>query len=154
MFESLEIRVLLSATFDSTTGLLKVTGTPLADSIRLRQSGLVLTLLDNGASSTFDATKVKQISVYGLGGNDTIALRGPGGGDVSIRALLDGADGNDTLTGGLAGDQLMGGPGNDLLDGNRGADGVIGGAGIDTYTYASRIKDLRISIDGAGNDGE
>ncbi len=90
MFESLEIRVLLSATFDSTTGLLKVTGTPLADSIRLTQSGLVLTLLDNGASSTFDATKVKQISVYGLGGNDMIALRGPGGGDVSIRSLLDG----------------------------------------------------------------
>jgi hypothetical protein len=44
MFESLEIRMLLSATLDTTTGLLKVTGTPVADSIRLTQSGQVLTL--------------------------------------------------------------------------------------------------------------
>src|SRR5258706_8234267 len=149
MFESLEIRVVLSATFDPTTGLLKVTGTPLADTIRLTQSGAVLTLSDNGVNSTFDATKVKQIAVYGLAGNDTIALRGPNGNDVSIRGYLEGGDGNDTLTGGLAGDQLMGGAGNDLLDGNRGADGIIGGAGVDTVSYVSRTVDLRVSIDGA-----
>src|SRR5260221_9562391 len=142
MFESLEIRVLLSATFDSTTGLVKVTGTPLADSIRLTQSGLVLTLLDNGASSTFDATKVKQISVYGLGGNDMIALRGPGGGDVSIRSLLDGGDGNDTLTGGLAGDQHSGGAGKEPRDGKRGADGNQSGGGSDTGADRGRNKKL------------
>jgi len=79
MFESLEIRVLLSAAFDPKTGLLKVTGTPQVDTIRLTQTGQVLTLLDAGKTSTFDASKVKQITVQGLGGNDSIALRGPSG---------------------------------------------------------------------------
>src|SRR5690349_2518430 len=101
MFEPLELRVLLSAAFDPKTGVLKVTGTAAADSLQISQSGNVLTVLQNGAKSTFDATKVKRVELYGLGGNDALALRAPTGQDVLIPSLLDGGDGNDTLTGGL-----------------------------------------------------
>src|SRR4051812_33328440 len=138
MIEPLEIRVFLSAAFDPKTGLLKVTGTPSADTLQVSQSGGTLTVAQSGAANTtFDATKVKRIEIYGLGGNDTIALRGPSGGDVQqIASLLDGGDGNDTLTGGLRGDTLK------------------GGNGVDTASYVSRNVDLRITLDGVADDGQ
>src|SRR6476469_6396014 len=137
MIEPLEIRVLLSAAFDPATGLLKVTGTPSAETLQVSQSGNTLTVTQTGAANTtFDATKVKRIEIYGLGGNDTIALRGPSGGDVSIASLLDGGEGNGPLTGGLRGDTLK------------------GGNGVDTASYVARNVDLRITLDGVADDGQ
>ena len=54
---------------------------------------------------------------------------------------IQGLAGDDTLTGGAAGDHLDGGAGDDLITGNGGADSLIGGDGNDTIdagpTYAS-----------------
>jgi Ca2+-binding RTX toxin-like protein len=83
---------------------------------------------------------------------------------------LDGGDGNDVLHGDEVGvqregtDTLRGGAGRDLLDGGRFArdprtgrvskDRIYGDTGVDTVTYAGRVANLAVSLDGAANDGE
>lgn len=68
-------------------------------------------------------------------GNDNIT--GSIAGDV-IDALggndiVDGAGGNDQLSGGAGNDRLIGGAGDDTLNGDGGSDTLIGGAGADTF---------------------
>jgi Ca2+-binding RTX toxin-like protein len=48
---------------------------------------------------------------------------------------------------------LDGGPGNDTIDGGLGPDALIGGPGADTVSYASRTQPVKVSLDGAANDG-
>jgi Ca2+-binding RTX toxin-like protein len=78
------------------------------------------------------------ILVYGYGGNDTIRLesRSASGTTVFITnpAILDGGDGNDTLSasGSKAPAVLLGGSGKDDLIGGPGRDILIGGLGSDT----------------------
>lgn len=67
----------------------------------------------------------------------------------SISATLDGAAGNDTLTGGSAADYLYGGIGDDTLNGGGGADLMVGGAGNDTYT----VDNASDSVVEAGSEG-
>ena len=94
-----------------------------------------------------------------------------------------GGDGNDTITGNSAANQLFGGRGADVLDGGAGADTMIGGTGDDiylvdnagdvvteksnegndavnaaiTYTLAINVENLTLtgtsSINGIGNSG-
>jgi Tol biopolymer transport system component len=61
---------------------------------------------------------------------------------------IDGGPGDDTLTGGAAGDRISGGDGNDSILGQRGPDTIFGGAGND------RIKGNRgdDSVDGGLGD--
>ena len=51
-----------------------------------------------------------------------------------LNDVLQGLDGNDSLTGGALADHLLGGIGNDLLDGGTGNDSLNGGAGHDTLS--------------------
>ena len=48
--------------------------------------------------------------------------------------VIDGGDGNDTITGGAGGEALSGGAGNDILNGGAGNDTLIGGPDADTLT--------------------
>ena len=82
------------------------------------------------------------LSIYGLGGNDTI-----GGGSNSD--LLDGGIGNDVLIGASGHDHLVGGADNDETSGGPGNDWHEGGNGDDTLYDAAGADMLD---GGAGND--
>ena len=62
---------------------------------------------------------------------------------------IDGAGGNDTITGGSAADRLSAGVGNDSIIGNDGADTIYGGAGNDTLDGSAGNDIIRA---GSGND--
>ncbi len=49
--------------------------------------------------------------------------------------MVDGGDGNDTITGTDGADLLIGGAGNDIVDGNRGNDVALLGDGDDTFQW-------------------
>src|SRR5262249_3398602 len=101
---------------------------------RILVNGGAVTIL--GGTPTVANTTT--ISVFGLAGNDTIALDEANG--ALPRALLFGGDGNDTLTARSGAAQLVGQAGNDTLLGKRGNDMLFGGDGNDLLTG------------GAGND--
>src|SRR5262249_49149376 len=52
-----------------------------------------------------------------------------------VQLLLDGGDGNDTLTGSAGNDRLLGEDGNDLINGSRGSDVALMGDGDDTFVW-------------------
>ena len=107
----------------------------------------------------------KSISVFGLGGNDTIRLdetNGPlpaaqlfggSGNDIltggSGADALHGQDGNDQLSGGAGDDFLLGQSGTDVMFGGDGADQMFGGAGDDT---ADGDRGDDVAFLGDGND--
>src|SRR5204862_7420568 len=72
------------------------------------------------------------IQVFGLDGNDQIALNEANGALPAARMF--GGNGNDTMTGGSGADQLFGQAGNDTLLGKGGADLLFGGADNDVLT--------------------
>src|SRR5690242_12028724 len=113
MLEGLENRCLLSATLNAATGVLSVTGTAGPDVIRLGRGGSQVVVVESGSARSFDASKVKSITIDGRAGNDLITLHGSGtpagGGEISVPATLAGGAGNDLLTGGTAADALSGG---------------------------------------------
>jgi Ca2+-binding RTX toxin-like protein len=59
----------------------------------------------------------------------------------------------DVLTGDSAANVIDGLGGNDLIDGGLGADVLDGGAGTDSATYADRATGVRVSLNGAADDG-
>lgn len=67
------------------------------------------------------------IAIFAFAGNDFVHLDN----QVSVRALLDGGDGSDTLRAGGATALLLGGAGDDLLLGGSARNILIGGAGKD-----------------------
>jgi Ca2+-binding RTX toxin-like protein len=164
-FEALEERRLLSISFNSSTGLMTVTGTNLNDLIQVGQSGTTLKIIQ-GSSFTYynlNTTKVKKVAIYGLAGNDTLLVSS----NVTIPAYIDGGTGNDSITGGAGNDTLIGndgndtlrgfggndslsgGNGNDILDGGYGNDTLSGGPGNDTADYSNRPENLTLKV-GAG----
>jgi Ca2+-binding RTX toxin-like protein len=148
----------LTATL-SDTGVLHVDGTEGRDNIIIRVKGDVLTVkgtpiqMTDGPHASVSAALVKSIEVNGLGGNDTIDLRG-----VAIGATVHGNAGDDKIFGGsgvddlngdAGNDMLSGGAGNDLLNGGDDKDNLSGGAGDDTI----HGDDGNDRLDGgAGND--
>lgn len=69
---------------------------------------------------------------------------------------VDGGGGDDILVGGSGDDVELGGDGNDV-DRQSPADGsdrIEGGVGRDAVAYRGRIARVRVSLDGAANDGE
>ena len=84
-------------------------------------------------------------TMYGGDGADTMSGGGPG---------LAGADGGDTLYGGAGPDTMHGDDGEDVLDGQDGPDAMYGDADRDTVTYESRVRPVRVALDGVPNDGE
>jgi Ca2+-binding RTX toxin-like protein len=136
--EALGERILLSvtATFHPDSGLLTVTGDRFDNTIVISRDGAGNILVNAGAVSAFGGTptvaNTAVITVFGLAGNDTIAMDEANG--PLPRALLFGGAGNDTLTGGSGDDQLFGQAGNDILLGKGGNDLLFGGAGDDVLT--------------------
>jgi Ca2+-binding RTX toxin-like protein len=74
------------------------------------------------------------LAVNGLGGPDTISCSGNLA-LVGVPLILDGGDGNDTISGSNGNDTILGGPGNDILDGNQGNDFILMGADDDTFVW-------------------
>jgi Ca2+-binding RTX toxin-like protein len=110
-----------------------------------------------------NADGIKRLTVRLGDGHDLLTL------GVTVRTIVDGEAGNDTLEGGEGGDDLLGGPGDDrlfggagvdLLDGGEGADLISGGVseeeffGFDLALYETRRSSVRVTLDGAANDGE
>jgi Ca2+-binding RTX toxin-like protein len=79
-----------------------------------------------------DVATTENLTVNGLGGNDTIS----GGAVVGLFALtLDGGVGDDILNGGNGNDTLVGGADGDTVDGNAGADVALLGTGDDAFVW-------------------
>jgi Ca2+-binding RTX toxin-like protein len=126
----------VSATFSANAGVLTVIGDNLDNTITISRNAAGQILVNGGAVPVLGGTptvaNTKQISVLGLGGNDTLTLNEANG--ALPRATLFGGAGNDTLTGGSGGDQLFGQSDNDTLLGKRGFDLLFGGTENDTLT--------------------
>ncbi len=151
--EPLEPRRLLSASVIN--GVLTITGTANADVISLLQSGQTISLNDDGVAQSFNAASLKSISISLFGGNDVAALqKSDGSHAITVRAMIIGGSGNDTLVGGAANDTLSGGNDDDLLNGGLGSDQLIGGPGFDIADYSSRTNAITVSVDNLPNDGE
>jgi Ca2+-binding RTX toxin-like protein len=111
----------------------------------LADGGFVVTWSSSGQDGSSSGIYAQRYDAAGAAVGLTVT--GTAGADrlsVGVHSLLtvDGAGGNDTLTGGVGADILLGSAGldsltgnggNDYLDGGIGADLLIGGAGGDTY---------------------
>ena len=117
-------------------GNLSVFGDNLGNNIAVSRDAAGKILVNGGAvpvtGGTATVANTSLIQVYGLGGNDVLALNETQG--ALPRANMFGGAGNDHLTGGSGGDQLFGEAGDDVLLGKGGFDFLFGGAGNDTLT--------------------
>ena len=162
--DSLSERILpaVTATFIPSVGLLSVTGDAQDNTILVSRNAAGRILI-NGSAITVrggvpTVANTTTISVFGLAGNDTIALDETNG--ALPKAQLFGGDGNDILTGGSAADLLFGEAGNDTLNGNGGDDLLFGGADNDSMTggagndqiFGQAGNDRMIWNPGDGND--
>jgi Ca2+-binding RTX toxin-like protein len=142
--EPLGDRILPSVTafFVPAAGVLTVFGDAADNTITISRDAAGKILVNGGAVSVLGGTptvaNTQSVSVFGLGGNDTISLDEANG--ALPNAQLFGGAGNDILTGGAGNDLLFGEAGNDTLLGKGGNDLLFGGDGND------------ILIGGAGND--
>ena len=123
---------------------------------------------DDGAPDEDDNIHADVENVEGGRGPNTLRgnlsanlLRGRDASDV-----IEGGSGDDVLRGGLGPDIIVPGLGDDIVGGGDGddravaeavvdgADTFFGGGGRDIMTYAARATGIRVSLDGAANDGE
>ncbi|WP_198301924.1 tandem-95 repeat protein [Curvibacter sp. AEP1-3] len=102
--------------------------------------GFDIVVVEGAAGVKMDLALSTVEAAFGGSGADTFSTSGPG----SI--VVDGREGDDTLSGGASADRLYGGAGsdnlsggagNDLLDGGMGADSMDGGVGDDVYVVDS-----------------
>jgi Ca2+-binding RTX toxin-like protein len=142
--EPLSERILpaVTALFVPSAGLLTVLGDAGNNTITVSRDVAGKILVNGGAVAILGGTptvaNTTTVSVFGLAGNDAIALDETNG--VLPAALLFGGAGDDTMTGGSGADLLFGDAGNDILSGKGGNDLLFGGDGND------------VLIGGAGND--
>ena len=118
---------------------LQVTGDGADDSITLRLlagDATQVEVLDGAVvRGTFARATFASILVQGGAGNDTILISDANGAFTDTHVtVIDGGDGNDTITGGAGAEALSGGIGNDILNGGAGNDTLIGGPDADTLT--------------------
>ncbi len=125
-----------AVTASFSAGVLTVIGDNANNSIVVTRDAVGRILVNGGAVSVTGGTptvaNTAKVTVFGLGGNDTITLNEANGALPS--ANLFGGANNDTLSGGLGNDQLFGQAGNDTLLGRGGFDFLFGGADNDTLT--------------------
>lgn len=124
-----------SGTGDGAADHVTVTGTGGSDQIQVVGAGNSVTVTGLAA----------QVSIIGAeGANDTLTISAGGGNDVinaqavpaaSIKLVIDGGAGNDTITGGQGADILIGGTGNDKVTGGQGNDFADLGEGNDTFIW-------------------
>src|SRR5918994_714598 len=126
----------ITGTFNPSAAMLTLIGDANANNVTVSRNAAGQILVNGGAVPILGGTptvaNTSQISVFGLGGNDTLTLNEANG--ALPRATLFGGIGNDTLTGGAGGDQLFGQSGNDILLGRGGFDFLFGGSENDTPT--------------------
>ena len=124
----------VSASFNF--GVLSVFGDGLDNNIAISRDAAGAILVNGGAvtikGGTPTVANTSSISVFGLGGNDTVTLDEVNG--ALPRANMFGGAGNDTLIGGAGRDLLFGQSGNDTILGKGGFDLMFGGADNDTLT--------------------
>lgn len=161
MFETLETRTMLSNSFDTSTGILTVTGTAKPDTIEFGGGTTILVRMTSSGTTTsesFDALKVTKIIVNALDGSDTVVV-----GKVPIPFVINGGKGNDKLSAGPANDTILGGGGDDYifggdgkdrLDGGSQGDDMFGGGGKDAIDYSSRVGNLTVGLGALPDDGE
>ncbi|MCH2590378.1 MAG: hypothetical protein MK004_18080 [Planctomycetales bacterium] len=102
--------------------------------VTLGSSIEIASLLMGDGDDTVTINDVKGVpgtlmAVYGENGNDTISADESRVG--TVRLLLDGGDGNDTLTGSIGNDTLLGGDGDDSMHAGDGHDTLEAGLGDD-----------------------
>jgi hypothetical protein len=120
-------RVSTTADFASLqNGLLRVAGTAADESISVALSGADVVVTRGTETRAFAAAEVNVLLVDGFDGNDTITN------DTSLKATLRGGDGDDTIFGGSGADRVHGGVGRDSLWGRDGVDRIYGEDGIDS----------------------
>jgi Ca2+-binding RTX toxin-like protein len=116
-------------------------------------TGIETITLANGVDVTFSAAALtgdtlalngtgdnalETVSVTATAGNDTINLSGITVDTNDITGLyIDGAAGNDSISGTNGVDTILGGDGDDSIAGGSGADSLVGGAGNDVFVYTS-----------------
>ena len=119
-----------------TGGVLTVTGDNQDNAITISRNAAGAILINGGAIAVAGGVptvaNTQLISVFGLGGRDTLALNEANG--ALPRAKLFGGAGDDVLTGGSGNDQVFGQAGNDTLLGKGGFDLLFGGSENDTIT--------------------
>ncbi len=137
-FEQLGARLTpaVTAFFAPSAGLLTVFGDTLDNNIQIARNAGGNIIVNGGAVAISGGTptvaNTALIQVFGLNGNDQIALNQANG--ALPAANIFGGAGNDTLTGGSGNDLLFGQSGNDTLLGKSGFDQLFGGADNDTLT--------------------
>jgi Ca2+-binding RTX toxin-like protein len=132
---------------------LALTGTDGDDVVTLGAGGTGLKyLVINGVSHDLESeyghdafVGFTQIQMNLLGGDDQITIDP----SISLPAVIDGGDGDDTITGGSGNDTLRGGPGADALIGGAGNDALDGGLDSDS---ASVVAGGNALLGGDGND--
>lgn len=171
------------ALVDSTTpNALVVNGSTGRDAVDLGSSGVNLdgrSTVEVAAGTDADPfqTQFDSYVVNGGAGIDVVAADGRSGtGDamsepVTLNGdadadLLYGGDGADFLNGGAGDDRLDGGLGSDTEDGGADADSfdqgaaadggdiIIGGTGVDKIDYSDRTNHVRVTLNGAADDGD
>ncbi|MEZ0265598.1 MAG: LEPR-XLL domain-containing protein [Phycisphaerae bacterium] len=153
--ESLEQRVLMSASAGLVNGTLRIEGTNHADVIVVNyQPGgtSVLEVAVNGETSAFTARKVKRIEIEAGRGDDAITLNELHG-KIYKGATVHAGRGNDTVVGGSGDDVLNLGAGDDEAAETGGADAIRGGGGTDLYNgakFTTDIEDTRQARAAAG----
>jgi Ca2+-binding RTX toxin-like protein len=157
--EPLGERVLpaVTATFSAAHGVLTVMGDAQDNSIAVSRSAGGTIVVNAGAvtiqGGTATVTNTRLIQIFGLGGNDNLALNEANGPLPS--ANIDGGDGNDTITGGSGNDTLTGGAGNDTFrfdtDNALGSDTINeSGGGIDRLDFsATTTRAVNIDLSNA-----
>ncbi len=141
----------VNAAFLPGAGVLSVLGDAAGNNIVASRNAAGTILINGGAVPVVGGTptvaNTALIQMFGLGGNDTLALDEANG--ALPRANLFGGAGNDVLTGGAGGDLLFGQGDNDTLLGKGGADFLFGGAGDDVLTGGDADDQM---FGEAGND--
>ena len=122
-----------------------MSGDNLANSVTVSRNAAGTLLVNGGAipvaGGTPTVVNTKRIQVFGLGGNDTLALSEINGALPS--AFLFGGTGNDTLTGGSGADQLFGQSDDDIVLGRGGFDQLFGGPKRHPHRRRRRRSGLR-----------
>ena len=126
----------IAASFTPWTSTLVITGDALDNTIIVSRTAAGTLFVNQGAvpisGGPATVANTTNIQIFGRAGRDQVTLDEANG--ALPAAVIDGEEGDDTLTGGSGNDTLLGGPGNDVLLGKGGVDTLNGGADNDTLT--------------------
>jgi Ca2+-binding RTX toxin-like protein len=99
------------------------------DQITITPDGARAMITD--ALNVVDLGAIEEIQILTFGGADTITMTGEFAAVGIVKMILEGGDGNDTISGGDTNDEIDGGAGNDVLNGGAGDDLMETGSGND-----------------------